>query len=370
MFDRLLYQIAKPALFAMDGERAHDITLSNLATIANSSFACSALAKLYENKVEALPIRCMGLDFKHPIGLAAGLDKEAKAFNSFSALGFSGVEMGTVTPKPQPGNDKPRLFRLVEDQALINRMGFNSGGLDAFLENFARADAKTMEHTIAGINIGKNAATSIDDAHYDYVAALQRVYSKAGYITVNISSPNTKSLRELQNASYLDGFLHHIKQAQDKCVKVHKRKVPIALKVAPDLEESEIETISELVLSHRFDAVIATNTTIARPGGLKSRNAHEIGGLSGAPVRDASTEVIARFYRHLKGEVSIIGVGGIASADDAWDKLVAGADYLQIYTMFIYLGPIVVRDIVAGLAEKVRNLNCETLAEALEQARG
>ncbi len=289
MLDRVLYQIAKPALFAMDAERAHDVTLANLATLANSSWACKAIATLYANKVPSLPTRCMGLDFKHPIGLAAGLDKDAKAFNSFAALGFSGVEMGTVTPKPQAGNDKPRLFRLVEDQALINRMGFNSAGLDVFLDNLARADASTKLHTVAGINIGKNATTSIADAHYDYVSALQKTYSKAAYLTVNISSPNTKSLRELQNANYLDDFLLHIKQAHEKCAKVHKRRVPIALKVAPDLNSDEIETIAELVLSHRFDAVIATNTTVARPASLQSRFAEQAGGLSGAPLNDAST---------------------------------------------------------------------------------
>ncbi len=369
MLDRALYKFAKPALFAMDAERAHDITLANLATISNTPLALKAITALYASKVDSLPTQCMGLDFKHPIGLAAGLDKDAKAFNAFSALGFSGVEMGTVTPKPQPGNDKPRIFRLHEDQALINRLGFNSGGLDEFLENLAHADEATRAHTVAGINIGKNAVTSIDDAHFDYVAALQRVYSKADYITVNISSPNTKSLRELQNANYLDGFLLHIKQAQEKCAKVHKSKVPIALKVAPDLESNEIETIAELVLSHRFDAVIATNTTLARPDSLRSSNAGEVGGLSGAPVREKSTEVIAQFYKQLRGKAQIIGVGGIASADDAWEKLVAGADYLQVYSMFIYLGPIMVRDIVNGLSAKVQAMGCASLSEAVEQAR-
>lgn len=369
MLDRALYSLARPVLFALDAERAHDVTLANLSMLSKFPFALRQVERMYADHVPELPVSCMGLEFKHPIGLAAGLDKDAKAFNGFAAMGFSGVEMGTVTPKPQSGNDKPRLFRLVEDQALINRMGFNSCGVEQFLNNYASANPRLRNKVVAGINIGKNAVTAMDQAQYDYGSALQRVYSKADYITVNISSPNTKSLRDLQNANYLDEFLMHIKQVVEKCAKVHKRRVPIALKVAPDLTEDEIETISELVLSHRFDAVIATNTTISRPANLQSKFASETGGLSGLPLKEASTQVIKHFYSNLQGKVQIIGVGGIQSADDAWEKLVAGADYLQVYSLFIYQGPMMVRSIVTGLKQRVAQSGCATLAEALQKAR-
>lgn len=356
-----MYSFVRPVLFALDPERAHDITLSKLALASKFSMATSQIARLYGNKVPELPVSCMGIDFKHPVGLAAGLDKDAVALPGFSALGFSGVEMGTVTPKPQPGNDKPRMFRLLEDEALINRMGFNSGGVDAFLKNIK----KTNSTAVAGINIGKNAVTPIEDAHLDYVSALQRVYSQADYITVNISSPNTKSLRDLQNESFLDDLLSKIKKAQTKCEKVHKRAVPIALKVAPDLESDEIETIAELLMSHKFDALIATNTTVARPDSLASEHATEIGGLSGAPVKDMATECIRQFYQALQGRVQIIGVGGIKTADDAWEKMLAGADYVQIYSQFIYQGPNMIRNIVEGLQAKVKSHGFDDLPTAL-----
>ena len=361
----MLYSIAKPFLFSLDPESAHDLALASFAKISKSAFATRQLERVNGDCVPELPVKCMGLDFRHPVGLAAGLDKDAKAFPAFSALGFSGVEMGTVTPKPQPGNDKPRMFRLVEDEALINRMGFNSGGVDAFLSNIT----VTERTGVAGINVGKNAITPIEDAAKDYVTALQKVYSKADYITANISSPNTKSLRDLQNADYLDALLNDIKQAQLKCSKVHNRYVPIALKVAPDLEEDEIEAISELVISHKFDALIATNTTISRPKSLKSQHRGEVGGLSGAPVKDPATKCIAKFYEHLKGEVQIIGVGGIKTSEDAWEKLLAGADYLQIYSQFIYQGPSMIKEIVKGLKSKIQQEGYSDLATALHDLR-
>jgi len=360
-----MYSFVKPALFALDPERAHDITLSKLAFASRTPFLTAQIDRIFGKRVPNLPVKCMGIDFRHPVGLAAGLDKDARALPAFSAMGFSAVEMGTVTPKPQAGNLKPRMFRLLEDEALINRMGFNSEGVDVFLKNIV----KTPNSSIAGINIGKNAVTDIEDAHFDYVSAMQRIYSQADYITVNISSPNTKSLRDLQNESFLDDLLLKIKTAQKKCEKVHKRYVPIALKVAPDLEEDEIETISELVISHQFDAVIATNTTIARPDSLLSKHALEQGGLSGAPVKDMSTQCIRRFHRSLRGRVQIIGVGGIKNADDAWEKMLAGADYLQIYSQFIYQGPAMIRDIVNGLKTKVSSHGFDDLATALEELR-
>lgn len=362
---KLMYSLAKPALFALDPERAHDLTLSKLAFASKSPFLTAQVNRFFGKHVADLPVTCMGLDFRHPVGLAAGLDKDARALPAFSAMGFSGVEMGTVTPKPQPGNPKPRMFRLLEDEALINRMGFNSRGIDVFLANIQ----KTEKTAVAGINIGKNAVTAIEDAHFDYVSAMQRVYSQADYIAVNISSPNTQSLRDLQNESFLDDLLLKIKIAQKKCEKVHKRYVPIALKVAPDLDSGEIETIAELVMSHQFDALIATNTTVARPDSLQSEHAAEIGGLSGAPVKDMSTECIRQFYRLLKGRVQIIGVGGIKDTDDAWEKMLAGADYVQIYSQFIYQGPAMIAEIVNGLKAKVESLGFDDLPTALEALR-
>lgn len=361
----MLYSFAKPALFALDPEAAHDLAMGGLAKISKSSFATRQLERATGGCVPDLPVSCMGIDFRHPVGLAAGLDKDAKAFPAFSALGFSGVEMGTVTPQPQPGNDKPRMFRLVEDEAIINRMGFNSGGVDAFLSNLT----KTRRTVVAGINVGKNAATPIEEAAKDYVSAMQRVYSQADYITANISSPNTKSLRDLQNADFLDTLLLNIKRAQLKCEKAHKRYVPIALKVAPDLDADEIETIAELIISHKFDAVIATNTTIARPDHLQSPHKAEMGGLSGAPVKEMATDCIREFYRHLQGRVQIIGVGGIKTADDAWEKMVAGADYLQIYSQFIYQGPAMIKDIIKGLHAKIEQNGYANLADALAASR-
>ena len=360
-----MYSFVKPILFALDPEKAHDITMSKLALASKMPFALAQLERLYARKLPSLAVRCMGIDFAHPVGLAAGLDKDARALPAFSALGFSAVEMGTVTPQPQLGNPKPRMFRLVEDQAIINRMGFNSGGVELFLSNIK----KTAKTAVAGINIGKNAVTPIEDAHFDYVSALNSVYPHADYITVNISSPNTKSLRELQSQSYLDELLLKIKQAQAKCEKVHNRKVPIALKVAPDLELEEIETIAELLISHQFDALIATNTTIARPDSLKSEHAAETGGLSGAPVKDSAKKCIEAFYKILQGQVQIIGVGGIKNADDAWEKMLAGADYIQIYSHFIYQGPAMIKEIVEGLERKMKSHGFDDLATAMISLR-
>ena len=360
-----MYSFIRPILFSMDPERVHDLSLSNMALASKLPLMLSPIEKLYGERVPELPVSCMGIDFKNPIVLAAGLDKDARALPAFSALGFAAVELGTVTPKSQPGNERPRLFRLVEDQALINRMGFNSAGVDEFLSNLKR----TEHSAVVGINVGKNAVTPIEEAHFDYVSALQRVYSQADYLTINISSPNTKSLRDLQNESFLDNLLYKIKQAHTKCEKVHKRYVPIALKVAPDLDEDEVEVIAELVMSHQFDAVIATNTTIARPDSLQSCYAHETGGLSGTPVKQMATECIRRFHSVLKGRVQIIGVGGIANADDAWEKMLAGADFLQIYSLFIYQGPAMIKEIVQGLKKKMEDHGFDDLPSAMQELR-
>lgn len=360
-----MYPLLKPFLFSLEPEQAHDFSMATLHRLSSQPWLLKKVEHFFAHKVPALPINCMGLDFKHPIGLAAGLDKDARALPTLAAFGFSAVELGTVTPKPQAGNDKPRMFRLLEDEALINRMGFNSSGLEKFLGNLPKQEVPA----VVGINVGKNAVTAIEDAHYDYVSALQRVYSHADYITINISSPNTKSLRDLQNEEYLDNLLIQIGVARVKCEKVHKRHVPIALKVAPDLHDDEIETIADLLLSHQFDGLIASNTTVSRPASLRSKYAEEGGGLSGAPVRDLATDTIRKFYRLLQGQVQIIGVGGIASAEDAWDKLLAGADMLQIYTHFIYQGPSLIREIVVGLEQRMRAAGFSTIEEAMTTLR-
>ena len=361
----MIYSLIKPLLFSLDPEVAHDLVLNQLAMASKTPLLCKPLERMFGARVPDLPVRCMGLEFRHPVGLAAGLDKHARALTGFSALGFSGVEMGTVTPQPQSGNDKPRLFRLLEDEAFINRMGFNSVGVEAFLSNL-----QSLKRTaVAGINIGKNATTDNDHAHRDYMSAMRRVYAQADYITVNISSPNTQSLRDLQNAALLDKLLLQIKNTQAKCQKVHNKKVPIALKVAPDLDAQEIETIAELLISHQFDALIATNTTVARPASLQSRYADQSGGLSGAPVKAMANECIRQFYQHLNGRVQIIGVGGIQNAEDAWDKMLAGADFLQVYSQFIYAGPALIENIVKGLQAKVQDAGFADLPSALNALR-
>ena len=339
--------------------------MRSLEIASGSPSACKLLKSCYADKMPGLPVELMGLRFAHPVGLAAGLDKDARAVDAFAALGFSSIELGTVTPDPQPGQDKPRLFRLPEDEALINRAGFNSAGVAQFARNLDRR----RTDAVVGINIGKNRETPLDQAVHDYSRVLKSVYKKADYVSVNVSSPNTESLRDLQNYDRLDALMLGLKETQGKLQKVTGVSVPIALKIAPDLSGEEIETICELVLSHEFDAIIATNTTVARPVTLKSKLAKETGGLSGKPLNDRSTEVIGRLYTFLRGKTPIIGVGGITNTRDAWEKLVAGADYLQVYSAFIYQGPILIRNIVEGLVRRVEDSGHADLASAIEAAR-
>ncbi len=362
-----MYSLLKPILFKLSPEKAHDVMMNTLAMCSKNILLRKILKHLYGNKVAELPVSLMGLNFKHPVGLAAGLDKDARAFQAFSALGFSAVEMGTVTPLPQPGNPKPRMFRLEKDRAIINRMGFNSGGLQNFLLNFQPHAPSAKNPTIAGINIGKNKITSNENANEDYLKALRSVYAKADYVTVNISSPNTESLRELQGEEPLTQLLKALSEERDKLAIEQNVNKPIALKIAPDLNKEEIKVIADLVVTYRFDALIATNTTIARPDSLQSHDKSQMGGLSGAVLKQASTDVIAEFYTHLKGKVPIIGVGGIETAEDAWQKMLAGADYVQVYSGLIYQGPEMIRDIVNGL--KIKAAKHNSLSEALAAER-
>ena len=332
------YALVRPALFALDPETAHELTLAALAK-------AGSLAGLGCGKTAGREVELMGLKFPNPVGLAAGLDKNGEAIDGLAALGFGFIEIGTVTPRPQPGNPRPRMFRLPEAEAIINRMGFNNHGVAALVENVKRAKFKG----ILGINIGKNADTPIERAADDYLACLSAVYAHASYVTVNISSPNTKNLRDLQGADALGSLLAQLKQRQGALAQTHGRHVPIALKIAPDLEQDQIAAIADLLRRHRMDAVIATNTTLARDKVAHLAHGQETGGLSGAPVRERSTSVIRELSRLLQEEVPIIGVGGILRGEDAREKINAGAKLVQVYTGLIYRGPALVRECIQAL---------------------
>ena len=344
MSNQFLYSLARPLLFSLDPEKAHDLTLPTLR------FAASAGLTRLLPKPAPDPRTVMGLTFPNPVGLAAGLDKDGAYIDGLAALGFGFIEIGTVTPRAQPGNAKPRMFRLPEADALINRMGFNNGGVDAFLRNVQASRFHQEQQGILGLNIGKNADTPIARATDDYLYCLDKVYPYAAYVTVNISSPNTKNLRQLQQASELDALLSSLKQAQSRLADTHGRYVPLVLKIAPDLDDEQIDTIGSALLRHHIDGVIATNTTITRDGVKGLTHANETGGLSGAPVRDRSTRVIRALHRVLKGEIPIIGVGGILSGSDAIEKMTAGASLVQLYTGLVYRGPGLVGECTSACA--------------------
>jgi dihydroorotate dehydrogenase len=336
----LFYPIARTALFALDPERAHHLALHSLKAIAQFH-----LSGLLGSRVDA-PREVMGLRFDNPVGLAAGLDKNGEYIDALAALGFGFIEVGTVTPRAQPGNPKPRMFRLKEHEALINRLGFNNQGLDAFLANVRRASYMGA----LGLNIGKNFDTPIERAVDDYVTCLRGVYPHASYVTVNISSPNTKGLRDLQAAAQLDKLLSTLKAEQRKLAKKHGKHVPLVLKIAPDLDLKSIREIAVLTLESGFEGMIATNTTIARDAIRDHPLAGEAGGLSGKPLFSPSTEVLRELVKALKGNIPVIGVGVILSGADARAKINAGASLVQIYTGFIYRGPDLIRDAVRAIA--------------------
>lgn len=324
----------------MDAERAHNTTLEMLA-LADAFGLPLACGTGMRNR----PVEVMGLQFPNRVGLAAGLDKDGVAVDGLARLGFGFIEVGTVTPRPQPGNPKPRLFRLPEHRAIINRMGFNNGGIDNLLSNLVRANYKG----ILGINIGKNAITPIEQATDDYLICLEKAYPRASYITVNISSPNTKNLRQLQGESELDALLGALKSRQAELAQAHGRYVPLALKIAPDLDDTQITQIADALRRHHIDAVIATNTTLSRDGVESSPLAGEAGGLSGAPVFEKSTLVVSKLAAALAGELPIIAAGGIDSADKARAKIAAGAALVQLYSGLIFSGPGLVKDCIRAL---------------------
>lgn len=343
MSDKLLYALARPLLFSLDPESAHNLTLPALKRAAKLG-----LARLIA-KPEPEPRTVMGISFPNPVGLAAGLDKDGAYIDGLAALGFGSIEVGTVTPRAQPGNPQPRIFRLPQAKAVINRMGFNNGGVDAFVSNVQASKFYQNKEGVLGLNIGKNADTPIERAAEDYLHCLEKVYPYASYVTVNISSPNTKNLRQLQGGSELDGLLSQLKDTQQRLADQHKRYVPIALKIAPDIDSEQVKTIATALLQHRMDAVIATNTTITRDAVKGLPHAEETGGLSGAPVFELSNKVIRALKAELGGALPIIGVGGILSGADAQAKIDAGASLVQLYTGLIYRGPALIKECAAAI---------------------
>ncbi|HEY2816139.1 MAG TPA: quinone-dependent dihydroorotate dehydrogenase [Casimicrobiaceae bacterium] len=337
-----LYPLFRPLLFAVDPETAHAIAFRAL-----DSAAALGIAQLAAARPRASTIRVMGIDFPNRVGLAAGLDKNAAHLRGLATLGFGFLEAGTATPRPQPGNPKPRMFRIERSEALINRLGFNNDGVDRFVENVVRS----RYQGVLGINIGRNFDTPNAEAADDYVACLRKVYAHASYVTVNVSSPNTQGLRDLQAEDAFDALLARLKSEESSLAQRHGRRVPMVVKVAPDLDPTAIETIARLLIRHRIDGVIATNTTLARDAIAGQPHADEPGGLSGRPLRERSTAVIRALAGALDGALPIIGVGGIFSGADALEKIEAGAALVQIYTGLIYRGPKLVADCVAALAD-------------------
>ncbi|HEX4917532.1 MAG TPA: quinone-dependent dihydroorotate dehydrogenase [Limnobacter sp.] len=340
----LPYSIVRPALFSMSPEKAHHVTFGTLQTLRKLGVLKGLMGQAVSD-----PIRVMGIEFPNRVGLAAGLDKDAAYLDELALLGFGFLEVGTVTPKAQPGNPAPRLFRLPKAEALINRMGFNNQGVESLIHNVKASKFAG----VLGINIGKNAATPVEKANDDYLAALEAVYPYATYVTVNISSPNTKNLRDLQGGDHLDQLLAALKNKQKALADEHGLYKPMALKIAPDLDDAQIDAIAQRLTHYGFDGVIATNTTIDKSSVAHLPHGDEQGGLSGSPVLEKSTHVIARLYAELGDDIPIIGVGGISSGAHAVEKIRAGAKLVQMYTGLIYKGPALVTECAATI-----ELNC------------
>jgi dihydroorotate dehydrogenase len=341
----MLYPLFRPLLFALDPETAHDMSLASL-----DAAAALGVARLVAPRVRASPVEAMGLTFPNRVGLAAGLDKNAAHIDGLAALGFGFIECGTVTPRPQPGNPKPRLFRLPEAEALINRLGFNNDGVDRFLANVKRARFGPGNGGILGLNIGRNFDTPNARAIDDYLACLRVVYPRASYVAVNISSPNTKGLRELQEDTALERLLAALKSEQARLAQMHGRYTPLVVKIAPDLAPADLRRVARSLTAHKIDGVVATNTTTDRSSIAGSPHSDEAGGLSGRPLQAKSTGVIRTLAAELRGSIPIIGVGGIMSGADAKEKIAAGATLVQVYTGLIYKGPDLITEIAEALA--------------------
>ncbi|HCI6165371.1 TPA: quinone-dependent dihydroorotate dehydrogenase [Klebsiella quasipneumoniae subsp. quasipneumoniae] len=336
----MYYPFVRKALFQLDPERAHEVTFQQLRRVTGTP-----LEILVRQKVPARPVTCMGLTFKNPLGLAAGLDKNGECIDALGAMGFGSIEIGTVTPRPQPGNDKPRIFRLVDAEGLINRMGFNNRGVDNLVENVKKAHFDG----VLGINIGKNKDTPVEHGKDDYLICMEKVYPYAGYIAINISSPNTPGLRTLQYGEALDDLLSGIKNKQLELQQKHQKYVPVAVKIAPDLLPEELIQVADSLVRHNIDGVIATNTTLDRSLVQGMKHCDETGGLSGRPLQLKSTEIIRMLSAELNGRLPIIGVGGIDSVIAAREKMAAGASLVQIYSGFIFKGPPLIKEIVTHI---------------------
>ena len=339
-----IYSLARPFLFGLDAERAHGLGLKAL-DLAYSTGATAALA----SRCPPLPTRVLGLTFPNPVGLAAGLDKNGAHIDALLSLGFGFVEVGTVTPRPQPGNPKPRMFRLPAAQAVINRLGFNNDGVDALVRNVERARRKGG---LLGINIGKNKDTANEDAAGDYLYCVERVYPLADYVTVNISSPNTAGLRELQEEQALRRLVGTLREAQERLAAQHGKRVPVLVKIAPDLSDNDIDAAARVLSDLAVDGVIATNTTVDRSRVLGLPHAEEAGGLSGAPLMDQATFVLRRLRARLPESIPLVGVGGILSGADAVAKMAAGATLVQCYTGLVYRGPELVAECVEAMRRR------------------
>ncbi|EWH12356.1 dihydroorotate dehydrogenase [Catenovulum agarivorans DS-2] len=335
-----MYPLLRSFLFTQDAEWSHDFTIKSLKKLQGGPLEC-----LFRQHVPAKPVNLFGIDFKNPVGLAAGLDKNGECIDAFAAMGFGFIEVGTVTPRPQPGNDKPRIFRLPEAHAIINRMGFNNKGVDYLVEQVK----KSRYDGVLGINIGKNKDTPNEDGKNDYLTCLEKVYPHASYITVNISSPNTPGLRNLQYGEALDELLGAIKEKQALLNQQHGAYKPVLVKIAPDMDDNEVAQVANSLIQNEIDGVIATNTTLARDKVKHLQHGDEMGGLSGMPVRTQSTHVVSELKKLLDGKMPIVGVGGINSSESANEKIKSGADLLQVYTGFIYRGPNLIKEIVQGL---------------------
>ncbi len=343
-----MYSLIRPLLFCLDAESSHNLVMGMLGLISKSPLACRATGLLNGAGNHFQPVSAMGITFPNPVGLAAGLDKQGTACNALHQLGFGFLELGTVTPQPQPGNPKPRMFRLVDDEAIINRTGFNSVGLVQFTANVSR----TLPGIIKGINIGKNAATPMNRAVDDYLEGLRGVYDYADYVAINISSPNTRNLRDLHEDEALDQLLGALNRQRNLLAHSSGIRKPLAVKIAPDLDPGQINNIAALARKHAIDGIIATNTTISRPALNSHPQCEQPGGLSGKPLGSLSTDIIDALYRNLQGEIPVIGVGGIDDAESAMEKFQAGARLIQLYTGFVYQGPGLISRILERLEEK------------------
>lgn len=338
-----MYDLIRPLLFKLDAETAHGLIL-----YASDVAQRSGLSKWINTPPGDLPVTAFGITFPNPVGLAAGLDKNGEHLDGLAALGFGFVEIGTVTPRPQPGNDKPRMFRLPEHEAVINRLGFNNGGIDALVRNVEKASFRG----VLGINIGKNKDTPNERATDDYLLCLERAYPLASYITVNISSPNTQGLRDLQEEEMLRRFIGTLRDAQERLASQHGKRKPMLLKIAPDLTEGELDAIAEVLLASGIDGVICTNTTIDRQAVAGSAHAQETGGLSGKPLFEKSTAVLRGMKARVGDRLSIVGVGGILDGDTAAEKMEAGASLVQVYSGLVYRGPKLINEAVTEIRRR------------------